>query len=249
MAARDLVFEVGDQVRTWGRFVADPAGDWLDLARINDLLPKPRGWKSDRSIRLIGADAEAVPTDFAANRVPGCISVVGTWRGESIEVKAQSPEIPSREPIPDWMDSPCPPPPGGWPYGVAVGNLQFHIGDLESSGAMVTRVLFRPSPDQVVLVIAATDIDAVTRQLAPQLPNQLCVVRSRFTRDQLDEVRDVLHAHWRDWRLETFSIGSADEQAQPFTTAAPFRVTAAMAEWADTLPEGLLRLDPALSPA
>jgi hypothetical protein len=65
-------------------------------------------------------------------------------------------------------------------------------GDLESSGAMVTRVIFRPSADQEVLVVAATDVDAVTQQLSPQLPNQLCVVPSRFTSAQLDEVRDVL---------------------------------------------------------
>jgi hypothetical protein len=175
--------------------------------------------------------------------------VVGTWREESTEVEAQSPEIPAPEPHPDWTDSPCPPPPGGWAHGVAVGNLHFHIGDLESSGAMVTRVLFRPSTDQEVLVVAATDIDPVTSQLSPKLPNQLCVVPSRFTRDQLNEVRDVLHAHWREWRLESFSTGRADEQAQPFTTAEPFRVTADMAEWADALPEGLLRLYPALIPA
>jgi hypothetical protein len=249
MAARDLVFGVGDQVCAWGRFVTDPDGDWLDFARIDNLLFKPPGWKSDRSIRLIGADAEAVPTGFAANHVPGHISVVGTWRDENIEVTAQWPEIPDREPIPDWTDPPCPPPPGGWPYGVAVGNLQFHIGDLESSGAIVTRVLFRPSPAQVVLVIAATDIDAVTRQLAPHLPNQLCVVPSRFTRDQLNEVRDVLIAHWQDWRLESFSTGGADEHAQPFTTAEPFRVTAELTDWADTLPDGLLRLLPAIRPA
>jgi hypothetical protein len=247
MTARDLVFGVGDQVRAWGRFVTDPAGDWLDLARVHFGI-KPPGWKSEWSIRLIGADAEAVPTDFAANRVPGHISVVGTWRDESIEVGAQSPEIPAREPIPDWTDPPCPPPPGGWEHGVAVGNLHFHIGDLESSGAMVTRVIFRPSADQEVLVVAATDIDAVTRQLSLTLPNQLCVVPSRFTRDQLDEVRDVLLAHSQDWRLESFSTGGADEHAQPFTTAEPLRVTAEMAEWADTLPEGLLRLDPAIRP-
>jgi hypothetical protein len=105
MTARDLVFGVGDQVRAWGRFVTDPAGDWLDLARVHFGI-KPPGWKSEWSIRLIGADAEAVPTDFAANRVPGHISVVGTWRDESIEVGAQSPEIPAREPIPDWTDPP-----------------------------------------------------------------------------------------------------------------------------------------------
>ncbi len=89
----------------------------------------------------------------------------------------------------------------------------------------------------------------MTQQLSAKLPNQLCVVPSRFTRAQLDEVHGVVRAHWRDWRLESFGIGGADEQAQPLTTAEPFRVTAEMADWADTLPEGLLRLDPTLGPA
>jgi hypothetical protein len=249
VTARELVFEAGDRVRTWGRFVADPRDDWLDLARIDDLLFKPPGWKSDWSIRLLGVNVEAVRADSAANRAPGFVSVVGAWRDESIEVEAQSPEIPDREPSPDWTEPPCPPPPGGWRHGVAVGNLHFHIGDLESSGAMVTRVIFRPSADQEVLVVAATDIDAVTMQLAPRLPDQLCVVRSRFTRDQLNEVGDILRSHWQDWRLEGFGLGSADEHAQPFATAEPFRVTAEMADWADRLPDGLLRIHPAIRPA
>ena len=54
-------------------------------------------------------------------------------------------------------------------------------------------------------------------------------------------------AHWRQWRLESFGTG-ADAQAQPFIRAELFRVTAEMAEWADTLPAGLLRLHPALTP-
>jgi hypothetical protein len=249
VAARDLVSDGGDQVRAWGRFVTDPTGDWLDLARFHLLIDRPPGWKSEWSIRLIGADAGAVPTGGAANQVPGHISVVGTWRDDSIEVTAQSPEIPGREPIPDWTNPPCPPPPGGWRHGVAVGNLHSDIGDLESSGAMVTRVIFRPSADQEVLVVAATDIDAVTMQLAPRLPDQLCVVRSRFTRDQLNEVGDILRSHWQDWRLEGFGLGSADEHAQPFATAEPFRVTAEMADWADRLPDGLLRIHPAIRPA
>lgn len=246
MAARDLVFAAGDRVRTWGRFVAGPDGDWLDLARVHDLTFKPASWKSDRSIRLIWADAEAVPTDWAANRRPADLSVVGTWRDESIEVEAQSPDIPAREPSADCTDPPCSPPPRGWRHDALVYDLDY--GDLESSGALVTRVIFRPSPDQEVLVVATTDLDAVTRQLSPQLPDQLCVVPSRFTRAQLDEVDDILLAHWREWRVESFST-SADAQAQPSITAQPFRVTPEMAEWADSLPAGLLRLRPALSPA
>jgi len=247
MAARDLVFEAEDRVQTWGRFVAGPDGDWLELARVHDLTFKPAGWKSDRSIRLIGADVEAIPTDWAANRVPAYISVVGTWRDENIKVEEQSPDMPAHEPRADRTDPPCPPPPGGWRHDALVFDLDY--GDLESSGAMVTRVIFRPSANQEVLVVAATDIDAVTQQLSPQLPNQLCVVHSRFTSAQLDEVRDVLLAHWREWRLETCGTGSTDPQAQPFATAEPFRVTADMAEWADSFPAGLLRLNPALRPA
>jgi hypothetical protein len=246
MAARGLVFEAGDRVRTWGRFVAGADGDWLDLARVHDLIFRPAGWKSDRSIRLIGADAEEVRTGWAPNRVPGYISVVGTWREESIEVEEQSAELPARERFAAWRDPPCPPPPGGWRRDVLPWNLD--CGDLESSGAMVGRVVFRPSADQEVLVVAASDLDAVTRQLSPHLPHQLCVVPSRFTRAEIDEVCDVLLARSREWRLESFGTG-ADGQAQPFITAELFRVTAEMAEWADMLPERLLRLRPALRPA
>jgi hypothetical protein len=67
--------------------------------------------------------------------------------------------------------------------------------------------------------------------------------------DQLVEVRNVLVTHSRDWRLERLGIGGTDERAQPFATAWPFRVTAEMADWADTLAEELLRVYPALTPA
>jgi hypothetical protein len=67
---------------------------------------------------------------------------------------------------------------------VAGGDLHSHVGDPEASRAMVTRVLLRTFIDQEVLDVAATDIDAVTRQLSPKLPKQLCVVSSQFTRDQ-----------------------------------------------------------------
>ena len=134
--------------------------------------------------------------------------------------------------------------PVGWRHGPV--DLNFDLGDLQSSGAMVHPVIFRPSEDQEVLVVAATDVDAVTRQLSPKMPRQPCVVPSRFTRAQLDEVYDVLLANWRDWRLESFGT-SSDEQAQPFIATMMFRITAEIAEWADTLPEGLVRLDPTLT--
>jgi len=248
MGARDLVFDVGDRVRTCGRFVTGPDGDWLDVARVHDLTFKPSGWKSHLSIRLIGADVEAAFADAATNRAPGFVSVVGTWRGDIIEVEEQSTDIPALEPLARWTDPPCPPPRGGWRRDVVTFELDFDLGDLQASGAIVDQVIFRPSPDQEVLVVAAGDVDQVIRRLSPKLPDQLCVVPSRFTRAQIDELYDVLHAHWQAWRLESFGTG-ADAQAQPFVMVEPFRVTAEMAEWADTLPSGLLRLRPAISPA
>ncbi|WP_134121186.1 hypothetical protein [Kribbella kalugense] len=222
-----------------------PDGDWLDVARVHDLIIRPPGWKSDRSIRLIGA--EAVPTDVAPNGIRGHLSVVGIWRDESIEVEAQRQERLPRESHPEWRDPLCPPPHGGWRHHVRDLDVDIDFGDLESSGAIVHRVIFRPSPDHEVLVVAATDVDAMKRQLSKHFPDQLCVVPSPFTCAQLDELRDVLRANWRDWRLESFGTGS-DAQAQPFIMAQPIQVTAEMAAWADTLPDGLLRLRPAISP-
>ncbi|MEV0793596.1 hypothetical protein [Kribbella sp. NPDC050459] len=248
MAAKDLVFAVGDRVRTCGRLVVRADGDWLDVARVHDLTFRPPDWKSDRSIRLTGVDVDAVFSDAPPNRVPGDVLVVGIWRDQIIEVEAQTTEIPAPEPLAQWTDPPCPPPRGGWRRDVVTFELDFDLGDLRASGAIVNQVIFRPSLDQEVLVVAATDVDEAIRRLSPKLPNQLCVVPSRFTRAQIDELYDVLHAHWRAWRLESFGTG-ADAQAQPFVMVEPFRVTAEMAEWADTLPEGLLRLRPAISPA
>ncbi|WP_432890605.1 hypothetical protein ACQPYH_13135 [Kribbella sp. CA-245084] len=226
--------------------MSGPDGDWLDVARIHTLVTREPGWKSDRSVRLVGLVAEGLPVDSASNRRPGYISVVGIWRDESIEVEAVSAETPAPEPRALWREPPCPPPPGGWRRGVV--ELDIDLRGLEPAGEVVHPVIFRPSEDQEVLVVAATDVDAVTRLLAPKLPGQFCVVPSRFTRAQIDEVYDVLHAHWREWRIESFGTGS-DAQAQPFIPVSLFRVTTDTAEWADTLPEGLVRLDPTLSPA
>lgn len=221
-------------------------GDWLDLARVHTLIRREPGWKSDRSVRLIGLVAEAIPVDSASNRRLGYISVVGMWRDGSIEVESFSGEIPRPESRAIWREPPCPPPPGGWRHGVV--DLDLDLRALEPPGEVVHPVIFRPSEGQEVLVVAATDVDAVTRLLSPKLPGQFCVVASRFTRAHIDEVYDVLHSHWREWRIESFGTGS-DAQAQVLIPVSLFRVTADAAEWADTLPEGLVRLEPTLSPA
>ena len=78
-----MVFDVGDCVTGWGRMIADADGEWLDLARAMTLewsdRPRPR---SHHSVRLIGADFDAVPTEFGPNNaIPGTATISGIWLG------------------------------------------------------------------------------------------------------------------------------------------------------------------------
>ncbi len=245
-----MVFDVGDQVTGWGRMVADEDGQWLDLARVTFLplfdppRPVPR---SHRSIRLIGADFDAVPTQFGPHHAtPDHATITGMWLGDAIQVRSQSPTGPAPRPVPDWTTPPCPPPPGGWPPGETDANLDFDGGDLD--GVAVSVVIFRPSPRQAVLVVAASDVDTAKTVLEPQLPNQLCVVPSRWTRPQLDAVEAHLDLHAEDWSLHSWGP-AADANGQPYVEAELVRTTAEIAEWAASLPAGLLTLVPSLAPA
>ncbi len=52
-----------------------------------------------------------------------------------------------------------------------------------------------------MLVVAAADQAAVEARLRPQLGKSLCIVPSRWTKSQLDDVRDYLHEHHEEWNL------------------------------------------------
>jgi hypothetical protein len=243
---RRLVFEVGDRVTGSGELVADADGVWLDLARFFPLGPpggsRPR---SRQSVRLIGADAVLAAASDIDPAWP--VTVSGVWLGDAIEVESLSQAAPLPDRADRWTTPPCPPPAGGWPRGERDENLDFDRLAVENSGAAVTVVTFRPGPYQAVLVVAAEDIDAVEKMLRPQLPDRLCVVASRWTRDQLDNVRAHLMQHWQDWTLE--SVGEdIDEDAQACVEVELLRVTGDLAQWAATLPDDLLLLVPSLVP-
>jgi hypothetical protein len=251
MSARELVFGVGDLVTGWGRVVSDDDGDWLDLARVVPLsLSRDDRPRSQRcSVRLVGVDVAGVPDAFGPGHVaPGLLTVTGIWRDMVIEVRSQTPTRLAPPPRPAWKQPPCPPPPGGWPRGARDENLTFDLADLLDSGAAVTVGTFRPGRDQAVLVVAASDIGAVRRVLGPQLPDRLCVVPSRFSREQLDDVRRYLARHRSGWGVE-ISSETMDDRAQFSFSVELLRVTADVADWVDSLPAGMLTLTPALRPA
>ena len=109
-------------------------------------------------------------------------------------------------------------------------------------------VMFRPSDDQVVLVVASNEPERTEAQLRPQLGARLCIVPSRWSRQQLDAVRSDLHDQWREWRLDLM-FGHHDDRAQASVRVELMWITAELADWADSLPDGLLTLVPSLAPA
>lgn len=252
---QSLRFDFGDEICGWGRLVRTVDGDWFDpptpvrLSRFGPPGPPPPRASRHR-IRIEEANFDAV--EHRSERdgfVQGYATVCGQWQGDRIAVHRQTQDRPDRHRR-RRSDPPCPPPPGGWPHGMngrSIDNLDFEIGDLQETGAAVTVTIFRPSDTQAVLVIAATDIAAVERQLRPQLPDRLCVVPSRWTPGQLHRAGDYLRKKRELWRI--YTIGSeSEEQAQATVTAGLVRITDEVADWITTQPDGLIELRPWLTP-
>jgi hypothetical protein len=246
-AARRLVVEPGGRVRATGRFVSFPDGDWLDLAQVHLLILRAAPWKSPRSFRLIGVDANAVPDGSDPSVVRGSLQVVGVWHDDVIEVDTQAP-VPS----PAW--TPLGPlfigaePAGGWDGSQQSTDVE-GLQQLREAGQIVRDGWLRTDNGALILRIAACDVDAVEAILAPELPRRLHVVRSRYTVAHLREVEEMFTTHHSDWGFESWSYQSLDPRCQPYAEATLTRVCSDLAAWADTLPDDLLRLTPAMTPA
>jgi hypothetical protein len=252
MDARSLVLRVGDEISGWGRLVRASDGDWFDPPLAVPAIgygpegrPPPR--PSSYGLPVEGADFDAVESRYERDAaIDGFAKIYGVWLADRISIQGQSTEHVETV-FPRWSDPPCEPPAAGWPHGRHNDNMDVDLRELEATGAAVTTVIFRPSDDQTVLVVAATDIAAVEARLRPQLPDRLCVVASRWTRAQLDQAEEHLLAMWDQWGIYQ-SGPQCDEQAQATMTATLVRVTDEIADWIDTQPDGLIALEPCLIP-
>jgi len=139
---------------------------------------------------------------------------------------------------------------GGWPATERRGDIElsYDLGDLADTGAATAITLFHPGKNQAVLVVAAADLAAVEARLRPQLGTSLCVVPSRWTKDQLDGVRDHLYQRSQQWNLLQLGPQHA-EDGQPHIAARLVRVLPEIAVWAASLPSGIVALEPWLTPA
>lgn len=252
MDARSLIVDVGGRVTAWGRLVRTADGAWFDpplaIAGPGSVNGRVVSDPSHLAVPIHGADFDAVTDRYERDgRIDGWATVGGEWLGPGIRVEGQDAQARPGRDIPRWTRPPCPPPPSGWPRGHARENLDFDSGDLVTTGAAVTFVLFRPSDDQTVLVVAAGDPAAVEAQLRPQLGDRLCVVASRWTKAQLDDAFGHLRARFKPWQI--YKAGpQVDEDAQASIGANLVAVTGEIATWANDHPPGLVSLEPWLTP-
>jgi hypothetical protein len=172
------------------------------------------------------------------------------WHGDEITVDAQGPpEFDDSFPVPAWDTPPCAPPPGGWPLMSdpdGIGDLNLQWPEDRDGPEVVTAITFRPSRRQLVAVIASTDPDLTRRRLEPSLGDRLCVVASRWTARQVEQVRERLHAG--DW-LALTSAQTPDETGQAVVEVYVREVVESFAAYARELPDGLLRVRAWLKPA
>jgi hypothetical protein len=173
--------------------------------------------------------------------------VTGIWQDETISVDDQGtvarPAWSHREFVP-----PCAAPVGGWDP-LASSDAIPELESLRASGAIVGDQWLRTSRGARVLVVAAGDVDLVARILGPRLPRRLRVVASRYSADHVRDVEDTFAARNREWQFETWLAGGLDHDGQPYACAELLRETDDLADWADTLPDGLLQLRQSMTPA
>lgn len=155
-----LVVRDGDRVRASGRLVRDSQGDWVqpDLPHAGpgglERGARPVWWPG--AVRVIGADFDAVSDRFERDgAVEGWVLVTGTWSGGQLHVEQQAVPPPHGAWRPRWTTPPCPPLPQGWPTRLRRIEVSYDLGDLQRTGAAVAVTIFRPGPNQAVLVVAA----------------------------------------------------------------------------------------------
>jgi hypothetical protein len=245
-----LVVRDGDLVTASGRLVRNQAGDWFEppvwVAAAGG-VPRTIRPVSPVAVHVAGADFDELAGRFEdGGAMEGSATLTGVWSADQLQVQRQASRSPRDARLPRWVTPPCPAPAGGWPrHG---GNLRFDMNDLPGTGGVVTVTVFRPGPDQEVLVVAAADPNAAEIWLRPQFGERLCVVATKWTTAELDAVRAHLHARHRAWNLLQLSQ-STGEDGQACMAAKLRRVSSEIGLWAASLPAGIVSLDPWLRPA
>ena len=249
----DLVLKPSDRCRAFGRLVS--VGDVVTFEPpLGRLLPAhPAGQEPAPQASALGMPITGIDLTDVLDRhekdgaIEGWATVECIWSADTLQAIEQRAERPTVVQHPSWTEPPCPPPADGWPSGDAFMLPPELHQELEAAGLLLNMTLFHPPGAGPVLVIAASDPDAVIARLGTFATSRICVVRSRYSRAEIIDVRQELRARFDDWR--SFGSGqtsSADGQIRFFVQVV--RVVPELAAWAANVSEGLLKVRPWLAP-
>lgn len=255
-----LVMREGVVARASGRVLVTDGTAWFEppLAQaLPAIFPPPPPSKSRYAVRVHGVDLGRLDRakQHDGGILEGWTTLTGVWRQRELHVHAQTPHEPKTW-TDRWTIPPCPPPATGWPTApihgpMAAANLPVRPPqpDEQAELTITQLTVFRPHPAQPVLVVAAEDPERAEQALRPRIGAALCVVRSRYSRNQVEETQRLLRNEMSSHRWLITSTGrSAGHDGQPTVTATFVWIEPEVAQWATTVPDGLLDLEVWLRP-
>jgi hypothetical protein len=215
-------------------------------------------------IRVEGVDLSALSNEFTRRGVTlGTAYLAGPLSDGTLRVIEQGPPRYADSGPGPWIDPPCSPPANGWATAGPV-NPVTGSADEPSTAALdgyqkrfpsevVSVTMFQPNPQTWVVTIASTDPAHTTDALAPDYPDQLCVVRSNYELSDIQNIEAkataLLVQHWAHGvtgvGLTTRADGQPAVQIDVVSDTPEVRDALALA----SQPAGLVEIVPWLKPA
>ncbi|KAB2344292.1 hypothetical protein [Actinomadura rudentiformis] len=253
MDIQGLILRPGDRVRASGRVVSvgKSVAAWFEppgFVAMPAFRPghEPVLAPGHTGVRVTGVDLGRLERRRAKDGlVEGHATLTGTWRDTYLQADRQGPATQHARQSRRWRRPPCPPPAGGWPRGD--GPLCGLPPDQWHALGITSMAIFRPAPGQALVVVAAEHPQQVRQALVPKYGVRLCVVRSRWTHQQIETVTQQLSTSMRPWLIYQCGLAGAQDDGQPLLCADVVQVLPAFANWATTIPDGLLRITPWLA--
>ncbi|GAA1601846.1 hypothetical protein GCM10009789_65050 [Kribbella sancticallisti] len=205
--AEDLLVRNGDKVTADGVVIAVPGKDPVlcaDLAQTAIGYPPGKepapSCPASFAVKLVGLDLDKLSNPTTTKGVrSGTAHLVGVWSNRTITVQEQGP-MPTSKPDPYVEEPvPCAAPAGGWQSKPSNIGSQTMIKWLDARANQVTgpAVLYpkgrsRNAPVVVRIGVAHGDLDEFRREIAKVYEGNLCVVRARFSRTDVDQLQAAL---------------------------------------------------------
>lgn len=202
-------------------------------------------------LALTGARASLLSQEVHEGaQVSGLARFTGVWTPGHLAVRSQAaadvlPAGGNPTTLATSTSAPCPSPAGGW----ATGPLDWSAESrfvAAHPGLVVGDSTAYPASGREILVLAVSDVPMVSHALSSQYPGKLCIVRSKFTREQVAAARDAIQAlaakgnELLDNGFEGFGPGVLGLDGQVHYTIFPAQPDSALKALAQAVPPGLV---------